>query len=68
MILPLEISFWYVGYDMIRACSLIFTILSVFMSPEVSLSLPMTKFLSAQYVKQNIVLVAIDEANCITDW
>ena len=53
---------------MIRACNLIFTILSVFMSPDVSLSLPMTKFFSARYVKRNLVLVAIDEAHCITDW
>ena len=53
---------------MISACNLIFTILSVFMSPEVSLSLPMTKFFSAPYVKQNLVLVAIDEAHCITGW
>ena len=42
--------------------------LLVFMSPEVSLSLPMNMFFSARYVKRNLVLVAVDEAHCITDW
>ena len=42
--------------------------LLVFMSPELSLSLPMNKFFSAQYVKWNLTLVAVDEAHCITDW
>ena len=37
------------------------------MSPEMSLS-PATALFSAPFVQINLVVVAIDEAHCITDW
>ena len=40
------------------------------MSPEVALSSSLNSILSLQFVKRNLVLVAVDEAHCITesDW
>ena len=38
------------------------------MSPEISLSQFATAFFSAPFVRKNLVVVAIDEAHCITDW
>ena len=65
-----KVSFWYVAYEITfnDSCNCVFMILPVFMSLEVSLSLPMNQFFSARYVKQNLALVAVDEAHCITDW
>lgn len=37
------------------------------MSPEVALS-PLNTIPSLPFVKRNLVLVAVDEDNCITDW
>ena len=40
----------------------------VFVSPEVALSSSFDTIFSLPFVKRNLVLVAIDEAHCITDW
>ena len=38
------------------------------MSPKVALSPSLNTILSLPFVKRNLVLVAVDEAHCITDW
>ncbi len=40
----------------------------VFMSPETVVSAPWRQFFTTPFAKQHLVLVAVDEANCITDW
>ena len=46
----------------------IYWLLVVFMSPEIALSSSLNTILSLPFVKRNLVLVAVDEAHCITDW
>ena len=38
------------------------------MSPEVTTSSYVHDLLGDKYIKRNLVLVAIDEAHCITEW
>ncbi len=38
------------------------------MSPEIALSSSFDTIFSLPFVKRNLVLVAVDEAHCITDW
>ena len=38
------------------------------MSPEVAVSSEWRKMLDSAYVKQQLVLVAVDEAHCIPEW
>ena len=40
----------------------------VFMSPENATSKPWCTVFEDEYVKKNLVLVAVDEAHCISDW
>ena len=56
-------SVWTLSWKYRFLCNII-----VFMSPELSLSKTMDAFFSEQHVKENLVLVAIDECHCITDW
>lgn len=46
-------------------CSLLWV---VFMSPESAVNPPWRALFTADYVKRNLALVAIDEAHCIVDW
>ena len=41
---------------------------AVFMSPECAIKPPWRLIYSTPYGKDNIVLVAVDEAHCIEDW
>lgn len=43
-------------------------LLVVFMSPETATSLPWIKLFSTSCYKRNLVLIAVDEAHCISDW
>lgn len=38
------------------------------MSPEVAVSSEWRKMFDSAYVKQQLVLVAVDEAHCIPEW
>ena len=38
------------------------------MSPEAAMDPKLCELFKCQYVKKNLVLVAIDEAHCITEW
>ena len=38
------------------------------MSPEAAVNPKLCELFKYQYVKRNLVLVAIDEAHCITEW
>ena len=40
----------------------------VFMSPETATTNPWCRMFSDNYVKKHVVLVAVDEAHCISDW
>ena len=40
----------------------------VFMSPENATSKPWCTIFEDKYVKKNLILVAVDEAHCISDW
>ena len=42
--------------------------LVVFMSPECATSKPWCTVFEDKYVKKHLLLVAVDEAHCITDW
>ena len=42
--------------------------LLVFMSPEIAVSGEWRKMFDSAYVKQQLVLIAIDEAHCIPEW
>ena len=42
--------------------------LVVFMSPECATSKPWCSVFEDKYVKKHLVLVAVDEAHCISDW
>ena len=38
------------------------------MSPETATTHPWCKMFSNNYVKKHLVLIAVDEAHCISDW
>ncbi len=48
--------------------TLAFTIHTVFMSPECAVKPPWCTLFSTPYAKQNLVLIAVDEAHCVLDW
>ena len=38
------------------------------MSPEMAVCKPWSQFFSTPFAKKHLILVAVDEAHCITDW
>ena len=42
--------------------------ISVFLSPEIATTKPWCMIFSDKYIKRHLVLVAVDEAHCISDW
>ena len=38
------------------------------MSPEAAMNPKLCELFKSRYVKKNLVLVAVDEAHCITEW
>ena len=41
---------------------------TVFLSSEMAVKPPWCNFFSSKFAKEHVVMLAVDEAHCITDW
>ena len=54
-----------VNHDVV---SILLCIHVVFMSPEAAMNPMLCELFKCSFIKKNLVLIAIDEAHCISEW